>query len=120
MSRTGRWPRWTHIIPIIRLQTPCAYGVGKLDDASAEAVHKHLEDCEECLRQVAEMSPDSFLGRLRDAQEVPETSASFSAGPVVLPTGPTVDDDASVASSASPCMSLTHQIDATSAARTKR
>jgi tetratricopeptide (TPR) repeat protein/tRNA A-37 threonylcarbamoyl transferase component Bud32 len=96
-------------------ETLRAYGLGKLDDASAETVHKHLEDCEECRRQVSEMSPDSFLGRLRDAQEEPEKSASSSAAPGASPTGSTVDD-AIVDSSSSPCMSSTGEIDATFAA----
>ena len=68
----------THPTP----ETLQAYGLGKLDDASAEVVSKHLEDCPDCRRQVAEMAPDSFLGRLRDAQERPETSASGPAIPV--------------------------------------
>ena len=55
-------------------ETLQAYGLGKLDDASAEAVNKHLEDCPDCRRQVAEMAPDSFLARLREAQEVPVTA----------------------------------------------
>jgi len=45
-----------------------SYGLGKLDDASAEAVNKHLEECSDCRKRVAEMSADSFLGRVRDAQ----------------------------------------------------
>ena len=91
-----------------------AYSLGRLDDASAEGVHKHLGDCQECQRQVAEMLPDSFLDRLRDAQEGPDSSAAGAAGPGVSPAGPTVDDHATVDSSASPCMSSTGQVDATS------
>ena len=45
-----------------------SFGLGKLDDRSAEAVNKHLEQCADCRRRVAELSPDSFLGRIRDAQ----------------------------------------------------
>ena len=41
-----------------------AYGLGKLDDASAESVNKHLSSCPECQSRVAEMSSDSFVGRL--------------------------------------------------------
>jgi anti-sigma factor RsiW len=59
-------------------QTLQAYGVGKLDDASAESVITHLESCPDCQRRVAEMSSDSFLGRLRDVQGRPD-----STGPVV-------------------------------------
>jgi len=52
-------------------QTLSSYGLGKLDDASAESVHKHLEQCPACRNRVAVMSPDSFLGRLRNAQGRP-------------------------------------------------
>ena len=45
-----------------------SYGLGKLDDASAEALNEHLESCPDCRRRVAELSADSFLGRLRDAR----------------------------------------------------
>jgi serine/threonine protein kinase len=49
-------------------QTLNAYGLGKLGDGSAETVNKHLEQCPDCRKRVAEMSADSFLGRVRDAQ----------------------------------------------------
>jgi serine/threonine protein kinase len=49
-------------------QTLSAYGLGKLDVASAESVNKHVESCSDCQRRVAELSSDSFLGRLRGAQ----------------------------------------------------
>src|SRR5271165_5667942 len=52
-----------------------SYGLGKLDDGSAEAVSKHLEQCQECRNRVAELSPDTFLGRLRDAQGRPAPPA---------------------------------------------
>ena len=50
-------------------QTLSSYGLGKLDDRSAEAVNEHLEECRDCRKRVAEMSADSFLGRVRDAQK---------------------------------------------------
>jgi len=53
-----------------------AYGLGKLDEPTAESVNRHIESCPSCQRRVAEMSPDSFLGRLRGAQESPEMSAT--------------------------------------------
>jgi Putative zinc-finger len=59
-------------------QTLQSYGLGKLDDASAESVNKHLESCPACRSRVAEISSDSFLGKLRDAQGRP-----YSTAPVV-------------------------------------
>ncbi len=53
-----------------------AYGLGKLDDASAETVSKHLEDCDSCQRRVAELSSDEFLGRLQNAQVKSDGSAA--------------------------------------------
>jgi serine/threonine protein kinase len=57
-------------------QTLSSYGLGKLDDSSAEAVNQHLEQCPDCRKRVAEMSADSFLGRLRGAQGSPVMSAT--------------------------------------------
>jgi hypothetical protein len=56
-------------------QTLSAYGLGKLDDASAESVNKHVLSCSDCQRRVAELSSDSFLRRLRDAQGRPASPA---------------------------------------------
>ena len=56
-------------------QTLSSFGLGKLEDASAEAVNKHLEQCPDCRKRVAEMSADSFLGRVRDARGRPESPA---------------------------------------------
>jgi len=71
-------------------QTLRAYGLGKLDDSTAESVHKHLESCSACGRRVAELSSDSFLGRIRDAQVRSESLvpvASSPAGPSGLTSG---------------------------------
>jgi len=56
-----------------------SYGLGKLDVGSAEAVNNHLEQCPACRNRVAEMSPDSFFGRLRDAQGRPDFPAPIDA-----------------------------------------
>ena len=71
-------------------QTLSSYGLGKLEDASAEAVSKHLEQCPACRKRVAEMSADSFLERVRDAQARPESPApivSSLAGLSMLAAG---------------------------------
>jgi serine/threonine protein kinase len=44
-----------------------AFGLGKLDDASITQVSRHLETCVDCKRQVAELSGDSLLDKLRQA-----------------------------------------------------
>ncbi len=54
------------------------FGLGKLDDASGEAVDRHLKRCEGCRRRVAKLSADSFLSRLRDARRQPG-SPSFGS-----------------------------------------
>ncbi len=46
-----------------------AFGLGKLDDRSAQAVNTHLEQCPDCRKRVSEMSADSFLGRIREARK---------------------------------------------------
>jgi formylglycine-generating enzyme required for sulfatase activity/serine/threonine protein kinase len=57
-------------------QTLRSYGLGKLDDRSAEAVNDHLMECSDCRKRVAEMSADSFLQRVRDARKPSDESAS--------------------------------------------
>jgi serine/threonine protein kinase/formylglycine-generating enzyme required for sulfatase activity len=49
-------------------QTLSDFGLGKLDDRSAESVNQHLRGCPSCQRRVAGMSSDSDLSRLRGAQ----------------------------------------------------
>ena len=53
-----------------------AYGLGKLDDPSDEAVNRHLDACPDCCRRVAGLSPDSFLARLRETGVTPDPSAA--------------------------------------------
>ena len=53
-----------------------AFSLGELDDASANEVARHLEQCPECQRHVAAMTADTFLNGLRRAQAEPEMSAS--------------------------------------------
>ncbi len=78
-------------------ETLQAYGLGKLDVASAEVVTKHLEDCPDCRRLVTEIT------------------AAGAAGPSASPTGITADD-AGVDSSSSPRISSTGRVEETSAA----
>jgi WD40 repeat protein/serine/threonine protein kinase len=53
-------------------QTLYAYGLGKLEDFSADSIGKHIDSCPACRRRVAELSSDSFLDGLRDAQARPD------------------------------------------------
>ncbi len=65
-----------------------AYGLGKLEDLLADAVNKHLESCPDCRRRVAELTSDSFLGGLREAQGGADSAApDFSVS-----TGLSMDD----------------------------
>jgi S1-C subfamily serine protease/tRNA A-37 threonylcarbamoyl transferase component Bud32 len=45
-----------------------SFGLGKLDDATAEKVARHLESCPGCRQELTALSGDGFLDRLRDAQ----------------------------------------------------
>src|SRR5206468_4896162 len=44
-----------------------AFGLGKMDDASAEALMNHLDLCPDCCKEVAALSGDDFLARFRQA-----------------------------------------------------
>ena len=52
-----------------------AFGLGKLDDATAANVSLHLESCATCRRQVADLSSDSLLDHLRQANGQMSTPA---------------------------------------------
>jgi len=58
-------------------QTLSSYGLGKLDDGLAESVNEHLESCPACRRRVAELTSDSFVGRLRNAWGRPDSPAAI-------------------------------------------
>jgi hypothetical protein len=60
------------------------FGLGKLGDAEAEAVARHLEGCEACRRWVEGQTSDSFLQELREAEGGP-----WEALTVDHPPGPT-------------------------------
>ncbi len=57
-----------------------SFGLGKLDDGQAHEVGKHLEQCPDCRQQVAEMSADSFLERMRDGRKPAEPIMSGQSG----------------------------------------
>src|ERR1700685_1666762 len=50
------------------------YGLGKLDDTLAESVGKHLKECDPCRRRVAQLSADSILERLQNAEPQQEAN----------------------------------------------
>ena len=52
-----------------------AFGLGRMDDASAQALSLHLERCPACRRQAEEASGDDFLARLRKARDYSATPA---------------------------------------------
>ena len=71
-------------------QTLHAYGLGKLEGISADSVSKHVESCPECRRRVANLSADSFLDQLRDAQvrlDSPAPVVSSLAGTSMMASG---------------------------------
>ncbi len=81
-----------------------SFGLGKLDDASAESVSDHLERCTDCRRRVTELSSDSFLGRLREAQAPPDSTADPAAKTekLSLDSGPAFSSSSPVSSTTLP------------------
>jgi serine/threonine protein kinase len=69
-----------------------SYGLGKLNHASAQSLSKNLETCSDCQSRVAELSEDTFLDRLRDAQGRAENATAGWAHSSVSQTdrGPSV------------------------------
>src|SRR5580704_14943076 len=56
-------------------ETLKAFGLGALDNASAETVVSHLGNCADCRSKVAGQSGDDFLDRLRLAHGLSNTPA---------------------------------------------
>jgi serine/threonine protein kinase len=52
-----------------------AFALGKLNDATAAVVMNHLDNCTDCCKQVAALSGDDFLKRLRQAHSRSSTPA---------------------------------------------
>ena len=57
-------------------ETLRSFALGKLTDLSSESINEHLMECNDCRKRVAEMSSDSFLQRVRDAQKPAGKSTS--------------------------------------------
>jgi serine/threonine protein kinase len=66
-------------------QTLRAYGVGKLYGPLGDSVHAHLDACAGCRQRVAELSADTFLERLRDAEVRPDSPAPGGPSLTELP-----------------------------------
>ncbi len=52
-----------------------AFALGKLNDSSSAALINHLDSCPDCCKQVAALSGDDFLNRLRQASSRSSTPA---------------------------------------------
>ncbi len=52
-----------------------AFAMGKLDDASADTILRHLDACADCRKAAAALSGDDFLVRLRKAKGATSTPA---------------------------------------------
>ena len=61
------------------------FAAGKMVDAQAEAVARHLDACGACSKIVHALPPDSLTGRLQEAQRVYLTRRS--RGMAALPAG---------------------------------
>jgi serine/threonine protein kinase len=83
----------THPTP----QELTAFGQGKLPDAAAVAVARHLEACPDCQKALEKVPPDSFVGKVRAAKP---GGSSLPPGP--LPAGVTRSALTSAAASSAP------------------
>ncbi len=67
------------------------FGLGRLPAAAAATVADHLEICPACQQAVAELPPDSFLGKVRAAQPGPASVSGSRSAPgaetAALPEG---------------------------------
>jgi len=66
-------------------QALSSFALGKLDDASSEAVNKHLEQCPDCRKRAGELPADSFLERVRGAAVRSESLAGIASPVAGLP-----------------------------------
>src|SRR5258707_899931 len=64
-----------------------AFGLGKMDDFSAEVLMDHLEICAACRTEVAALSGDDFLARVRQAHgrnsSLPPNKSLSDVGPTL-------------------------------------
>src|SRR5579862_6139313 len=61
-----------------------AFGQGKLSDAAATTIARHLETCLDCQEAVANLPPDAFVAKVKAAKA---SSSSLPPGQApVLPT----------------------------------
>jgi predicted Ser/Thr protein kinase len=56
-----------------------AFALGKLDEAAAEAIGRHLESCPSCCRRVAEVTSDTFLDQFRGARALTDSPTATGA-----------------------------------------
>ncbi len=62
-----------------------AYGLGKLDDLGMATITQHLQSCPQCRQAVANVSPDSFIGRVRAASPAGYSGTQLPATVAPLP-----------------------------------
>jgi formylglycine-generating enzyme required for sulfatase activity/serine/threonine protein kinase len=62
-------------------ETLQGFGLGKLDDAKAQVVLRHLDSCPDCRKVVSSISGDSFLDRLKGAHAQSNQAASNKSLP---------------------------------------
>src|SRR5690349_21188316 len=73
-----------------------AFALGKMDDSMASVLMSHLDNCPECCKEVAALTNDDFLARLRQAHApsatpAPVKSLSDATRPPKSPANPTPD-----------------------------
>src|SRR5689334_6923477 len=65
-----------------------AFALGKLDEVSASAVMSHLDGCARCCKEVAAMTSDDFIARLRQVHGRNAIPAAPAPTPSALPNLP--------------------------------
>ena len=64
-----------------------AFGLGKLDETMSGMVMFHLEQCEDCRKEVVALTNDDFLVRLRLAKGRDATAARAVSSPIAPALG---------------------------------